>query len=93
VEHLISNAEAKRILAGFGEVRALPAPSRRVEEAPTERPHAQEVRAVLNRAVKEKPIEAPSEEELAKRRERLLRQAEEWKVNHGAEQELAEVSA
>jgi hypothetical protein len=73
VEHLISNAEAIRILAGFGEVCALPAPNLRAEEAPPERPHAQEVRAVLNRAVKEKPIEAPSEEELAKRRERLLR--------------------
>ena len=93
VEQLISNAEAKRILAGFREVRALPAPSRRAEGSPSEKPNPQEVRAVLNRVVEEKLVEAPSEEELAKRRDRLLRQAEEWKVNHGAESELAEVSA
>jgi hypothetical protein len=93
VEHLISNAEAKRILAGFVEVRALPTPSLRIEVASAERPRAQEVRAVLNRVVEEKPIEAPGDEELAKRRERLLRQAEEWRVNHEAESELAEVSA
>jgi hypothetical protein len=92
VEHLISNAEAKRILAGFAEVRALPAPSLGAEEAPAEWPDAREVRAVLNRVVEEKPIEAPSDEELAKRRARLLRQAEEWMVNHGAESELETVS-
>lgn len=61
VEHLLSNAEAKRILAGFREVRALPGPSLRAEESTTDKPNGQEVRAVLNRVVEEKPVEAPSE--------------------------------
>jgi hypothetical protein len=39
-------------------------------EPPGEKPKPEEVQAVLNRAVEEKPIEKPTEEELAGRRAR-----------------------
>ncbi|MGB6718207.1 MAG: hypothetical protein WBE47_14755, partial [Candidatus Acidiferrales bacterium] len=95
VEHLLSDGEAKRILADLQAGPSQPNRNRLAPtpESPTFRPIQQEVRAALNHAVAEKPIEAPSEEELEKRRQRMLRQIEEWKTNHSAESERAEVSA
>jgi len=96
VENLLSDGDAKRILT---ELRAGCAPKRLVlhsapaKESSGEKPKPEEVRAVLIRAVEETPIEVPSEQELTRRRERLLRQLEEWKRTHDSESEHAEVNA
>ena len=96
IEHLLGDGNAKRIWAELkaGSVqKGLVSRSTPALEPSGEKPKPEEVRDVLNRVIREKPIEAPSDEELARRRERLLRQVEEWKRTHDTESERTEVTA
>jgi hypothetical protein len=96
VENLLSDSEAKRILAELkarGAVKRLVSRSTIPAEPGGEKTKPEDVQAVLNRVVEEKPIEAPAEAELECRRARLLRQVEERKETHATESEQIEATA
>jgi hypothetical protein len=95
VAHLLGDGEAKRILAWLTDEPQEPERKQlaSVAEIPGQKPSVEEVRAVLQRVIEEKPKPslAPSQEELAEKWRQQKVRARQWAIDRGLDSELAEV--